>query len=38
MGNTGASEGQHLHFELHNGPWTQDKHNAIDPAGLVPLP
>ncbi|CAH2716854.1 hypothetical protein BACCIP111895_04042 [Neobacillus rhizosphaerae] len=38
MGNTGASEGQHLHFELHNGPWTQDKHNAINPAGIVPLP
>ncbi|MGG1676480.1 murein hydrolase activator EnvC family protein [Neobacillus sp. NRS-1170] len=38
MGNTGSSEGQHLHFELHKGPWTQDKHNAIDPRGIVPLP
>lgn len=38
MGNTGASHGQHLHFELHRGPWTQDKHNAIDPRGIVPLP
>ncbi|MGG3467890.1 peptidoglycan DD-metalloendopeptidase family protein [Neobacillus pocheonensis] len=38
MGNTGASEGQHLHFELHRGPWTQDKRNAINPVGIVPLP
>jgi len=38
MGNTGASEGQHLHFELHKGPWEQDKRNAINPVGIVPLP
>lgn len=38
MGNTGASRGQHLHFELHRGPWTNDKRNAIDPRGIVPLP
>ncbi|WP_160722665.1 murein hydrolase activator EnvC family protein [Bacillus sp. USDA818B3_A] len=38
MGNTGASHGQHLHFELHKGPWTQDKRYAISPVGIVPLP
>ncbi|MDN3019045.1 peptidoglycan DD-metalloendopeptidase family protein [Paenibacillus sp. BSR1-1] len=38
MGNTGDSTGQHLHFELHKGPWTQDKRNAINPVGIVPLP
>ena len=38
MGNTGASHGQHLHFELHKGPWTQDKRFAINPVGIVPLP
>ncbi|MGC4376832.1 peptidoglycan DD-metalloendopeptidase family protein [Fictibacillus sp. Mic-4] len=31
MGNTGASHGQHLHFELHKGPWNMAKSNAIDP-------
>ncbi|PLT31293.1 peptidase M23 [Peribacillus deserti] len=37
MGNTGQSHGQHLHFELHNGPWNQNKTNAVNPLGIVPL-
>lgn len=37
MGNTGQSFGQHLHFELHKGPWNQSKSNAINPVGIVPL-
>ncbi len=31
MGNSGLSFGQHLHFELHEGPWTPGKDNAVDP-------
>lgn len=31
QGNTGASRGQHLHFELHKGPWNGSKSNAVDP-------
>ena len=37
MGNTGDSQGQHLHFELHKGEWNQAKSNAINPVGIVPL-
>nr|WP_295971860.1 peptidoglycan DD-metalloendopeptidase family protein [uncultured Bacillus sp.] len=37
MGNTGDSYGQHLHFELHRGPWNAAKSNAINPVGIVPL-
>lgn len=37
MGNTGQSYGQHLHFELHRGPWNAAKSNAINPVGIVPL-
>ncbi|MFB6468956.1 murein hydrolase activator EnvC family protein [Cytobacillus sp. Hz8] len=37
MGSTGDSTGQHLHFELHRGPWNQAKSNAIDPRSIVPF-
>ncbi|MBY6036781.1 peptidoglycan DD-metalloendopeptidase family protein [Fictibacillus nanhaiensis] len=35
QGNTGASRGQHLHFELHKGPWNQSKSNAVDPRPYI---
>ncbi|WP_046174666.1 murein hydrolase activator EnvC family protein [Domibacillus indicus] len=35
MGNTGRSYGQHLHFEIHEGPWTLGKENAVDPASYI---
>ncbi|WP_175074922.1 murein hydrolase activator EnvC [Terribacillus sp. AE2B 122] len=31
MGNTGMSQGQHLHFELHTGTWNGSKSNAVNP-------
>lgn len=37
MGNTGRSYGQHLHFEIHKGPWTLGKENAVDPAQYIDL-
>ncbi|MGM9924791.1 MAG: murein hydrolase activator EnvC family protein [Bacillus sp. (in: firmicutes)] len=37
MGNTGDSQGNHLHFELHKGSWTPSKSGAINPIGIVPL-
>ncbi|MGG4264109.1 murein hydrolase activator EnvC family protein [Peribacillus simplex] len=35
MGNTGHSYGQHLHFELHKGPWNYSKSNAINPLNYI---
>lgn len=35
MGNTGHSFGQHLHFELHKGPWNYSKSNAVNPLNYV---
>lgn len=31
MGDTGDSDGQHLHFETHKGSWEFSKVNAVDP-------
>ena len=35
MGNTGRSYGQHLHFEVHKGPWNVSKSNAVNPLNFV---
>lgn len=35
MGSTGHSTGNHLHFELHRGPWNYQKSNAINPLQYV---
>jgi murein DD-endopeptidase MepM/ murein hydrolase activator NlpD len=35
MGNTGRSYGQHLHFEIHKGPWTLGKENTVNPAQYI---
>lgn len=35
MGSTGFSTGNHLHFELHRGPWNAAKSNAINPLSYV---
>ncbi|MFD2705590.1 murein hydrolase activator EnvC family protein [Salibacterium lacus] len=36
MGNTGASQGKHLHFEVHEGPWNGAKSNAVNPRNYLP--
>lgn len=35
MGNTGESQGQHLHFEIHKGLWNAAKTNAVDPTPYI---
>jgi murein DD-endopeptidase MepM/ murein hydrolase activator NlpD len=35
MGSTGNSTGQHLHFELHVGPWKPGQPNAVDPRKYI---
>ncbi|WP_368197149.1 murein hydrolase activator EnvC [Bacillus pumilus] len=35
MGNTGQSDGQHLHFEIHKGLWNGAKSNAVNPAQYI---
>ncbi|MDE3840124.1 peptidase M23 [Bacillus methanolicus] len=37
MGNTGYSFGQHLHFEIHKGPWNPSKSNAVDPLNYISM-
>lgn len=37
MGNTGRSFGDHLHFEIHVGPWNGGRTNAVNPAGYISL-
>lgn len=35
MGTTGNSTGQHLHFEVHVGPWQPGQPNAVNPRNYV---
>lgn len=35
MGDTGESNGVHLHFEVHENEWTFEKENALNPAQIL---
>ncbi|WP_054704406.1 M23 family metallopeptidase [Bacillus sp. JCM 19041] len=35
MGNTGASQGPHLHFEVHKGSFNWERTNAVDPMDYI---
>ncbi len=35
VGNTGRSDGNHLHFEVHTDEWNMEKSNAVDPLVLL---
>ncbi|PCK21014.1 peptidase M23 [Bacillus pumilus] len=37
IGNTGASRGTHLHFEVHRGNWSVNKEDAVDPLTIIAL-
>ncbi|MBN9654504.1 peptidoglycan DD-metalloendopeptidase family protein [Halobacillus sp. GSS1] len=36
MGTTGASTGQHLHFEIHEGSWNGARSNSVNPRKYLP--
>lgn len=38
MGNTGASRGKHLHFEIHSPAWNAGKTNSLNPVLYIPKP
>ncbi|MEH7636187.1 M23 family metallopeptidase [Bacillus pumilus] len=37
IGNTGASRGTHLHFEVHRGHWSVSKEDAVDPLTIIAM-